>query len=78
MIFFDFQRSRIPSRSRGASGLSTYFKNVDKKLAHLILDEIMDQGPPVQFQDIGKSVNTLAVIWLSVSKIQLLSVSKLR
>ena len=34
-------------------GISALLKNVDKKLAHLILDEIMDQGPTVSFIDVG-------------------------
>ena len=29
-------------------------KNVDSKLANKILDEIIDSGPPVQFDDIGE------------------------
>lgn len=46
-----------PTRARlTGTGLSAYFKNVDKKLARLILDEIMDNGPQVHFTDIGKSL----------------------
>ena len=37
-------------------GISSLLKNVDKKLAHLILDEIVDQGPNVCFTDVGKDV----------------------
>ena len=29
-------------------------KNVDSKLAHKILDEVVDSGPRVAFDDIGK------------------------
>lgn len=31
-------------------------KGVDKKLAETILNEIIDSGPAVSFQDIGKTV----------------------
>ncbi|CAH1791434.1 unnamed protein product, partial [Owenia fusiformis] len=38
------------------------FKNVDKKLAHLILDEIVDSGPPVTFDDIsGQNIGKQAL-----------------
>ena len=32
---------------------------MDKKLAHLILDEIVDQGPVVKFSDIGQLCYTV-------------------
>ncbi|XP_064623016.1 spastin-like isoform X6 [Lineus longissimus] len=54
---------RVPSnatpseagKKSGRTGkkLSPNFKNVDRKLATLILDEIIDQGPMVQFSDIA-------------------------
>lgn len=34
--------------------LPSNLKNVDKKLANLILNEIVDSGPPVRFSDIGE------------------------
>ena len=37
-------------------------KNVDKKLAHNILDEIIDSGPPVHFCDIGECQGFWALI----------------
>ena len=40
---------------RGKAGLSAYFKGVDKKLAHLILNEIIDSRPTVRFNHIGKN-----------------------
>ncbi len=39
---------------RGKGSMSGYFKGVDKKMAHIILDEIIDSGPCVRFNHIGK------------------------
>lgn len=36
------------------AGLTNHFKNVDKKMAEAILNEVMDGGPLVKFTDIGK------------------------
>ena len=41
--------------SRALAGLSSHFKNVDKKLADAILNEIIDGGPLIEFTDIGKN-----------------------
>ena len=45
--------------ARPKGGLSSYFKNVDKKLAHLILNEIMDHGPATKFPDIGEITDVI-------------------
>lgn len=36
------------------AGLTSHFKNVDKKMAEAILNEVIDGGPVVSFSDIGK------------------------
>lgn len=33
---------------------SLKLKNIDKKLAETIINEIVDSGPPVEFKDIGE------------------------
>ncbi|XP_064623012.1 spastin-like isoform X2 [Lineus longissimus] len=45
--------SKGKKSGRTGKKLSPNFKNVDRKLATLILDEIIDQGPMVQFSDIA-------------------------
>ena len=35
--------------------LANHLKNVDKKLAESIMNEIVDGGPIIKFSDIGKS-----------------------
>ena len=57
---FQANRNTPPSKPRKLSK-SGNFKNVDKKLANLILDEIVDQGPPTSFSDIGKSA--MFLLW---------------
>ena len=52
LLFTLLQTRSMPVR--GKAGLSTYFRGVDKKLAHLILNEIIDSGPSVRFNHIGK------------------------
>jgi len=42
-----------PAARSKKTNLSANFKGVDKKLAHIILDEIVDHGPPVGFDDIA-------------------------
>ena len=54
--------------AKGKVNLSAYFKNVDKRLAHLILDEIVDQGPSTSFGDIGESDRRSLDVLLSCYK----------
>ena len=49
-----FQSRSMPVRGKGS--MSGYFKGVDKKMAHIILDEIIDSGPCVRFNHIGKKL----------------------
>ena len=42
----------VSQRKVSLSGL----KNCDKKLANMILNEVVDQGPPVNFKDIGELI----------------------
>ena len=51
---FCFQSQNKRSRIQKTSGLPERLKNVDKKMANLVLNEIVDQGPTVTFNDIGK------------------------
>ena len=51
---FCFQSQNKRSRIQTKAGLPERLKNVDKKMANLVLNEIVDQGPTVTFNDIGK------------------------
>ena len=52
LCFHQSQNKR--SRIQKKAGLPERLKNVDKKMANLVLNEIVDQGPTVTFNDIGK------------------------
>ena len=46
-------QSRHTSSSSSASSSHHSFRNVDTQMANLIMNEIMDHGPRVGFDDIG-------------------------
>lgn len=52
--FFCYAKARPLSSARGKRPLPTTFKNVDSALANTILNEVVDSGPSITFDDIGK------------------------
>lgn len=61
MCVFSSQNKAASTKNR--SNLLSRLKNVDKKLVHNILDEIVDSGPPILFQDIGQCLKWVMTPW---------------
>ena len=53
-VYVCFQTLKNNDSSHGRDISNVKLKNVDKKLADLILSEIVDNGPRVDFKDVGQ------------------------
>ena len=53
-----FQPLKNNDSGHGRDISNVKLKNVDKKLADLILSEIVDNGPRVDFKDVGQCPHT--------------------
>ena len=53
-VYVCFQTLKNSDSSHGRDISNVKLKNVDKKLADLILSEIVDNGPRVDFKDVGQ------------------------